>query len=160
MSTASYGGAMTAEADRPVLVAYLDLGAPPKSGNRALRQHWAARRREAAAWRARVLAAVQADERRAGYVPRASPCDRRRVVIRWTAPRPLDADNALAACKPIVDALLARRWRRRKVGQKMVAVEVPGAVPLLWDDDPAHLVLEYAPVRGRGRSLVVEVYAT
>lgn len=35
----------------------LDLGTPPRTGNRAIRQHWTARRREAKDWAVRVLAA-------------------------------------------------------------------------------------------------------
>lgn len=144
----------------PLLV--LNLGTPPRSGNRALRQHWSSRRREAKDWSVRILDAyadaLVTDFRALRAMPSlANPLTvttRRRVVVRWTAPRPPDEDNALTACKPILDCLL--RVQRRKVGGRMV--EVPGVVRVLWDDSPDHLVIEYAPARGSPRHLALEVY--
>lgn len=127
----------------------LDLDAPPRSGNRALRQHWATRRREAAQWRLRVAAAVGGR-----LVPEVSNHMRRRVVARWTAPLPPDTDRALTALAPVVDAL--KGWQMRKVGGAMVRVNT--GLWLIANDDPDHLVLEYAPERGSPRRLVMEVY--
>lgn len=80
------------------------------------------------------------------------------MVVRWIAPQPPDKSRALCAVDPIIDCLQRARWRkvgRGKKGYRMV--EVPG-VPILWSDDPDHLVLEYAPERGAKRRLVLEVY--
>lgn len=160
----------------PEPLVVLDLGTPPRSGNRALRTHWAARRREARDWAVRVLAAWRQAigstipmiwlRKRSAECPRCcaltptnDPHLQRRVVVRWIAPQPPDKSRALCAVDPIIDCL--QRVRRKKVGRGKKGywmAEVPGVVPILWRDDPDHLDLKYAPERGAPRRLVMEVY--
>jgi hypothetical protein len=74
----------------------------PLTANAYLRLHWAARRREGAAWSAYLAA-------HAGPAPSGRPLRARlSVVVRRR--RLQDPDNAVASLKPLLDALVRRGW--------------------------------------------------
>lgn len=108
-------------------------GLPPLQRAGSGGGHWRKRWAEGREWKRRVLWAT------VGEVPEA-PLERARVTCTRHSAQEPDRDNAHAAWKPLLDALVTAR--------------------ILTDDDPEHLELvvrwELAP-RGQGRvTLVVE----
>lgn len=85
----------------------------PPTGNKALRMHWAERRRHRQTWAKAVLAMGR---------PPDLPPRRAAVTIAMWRVKLQDPDNRRASVKPVLDALVTRGW--------------------LADDNDDHLVLE------------------
>ena len=136
--------------NEPILI--LELGNPPPSGNVMDRMSWKAEYRLNKNWRERVVVAARGQ----GFPP-PEEGKKRKLVIHWTAPRPPDCVNALRALKSTVEDNLRRRVQRKILG---LMKWIKGPVPVLWDDDPDHCLIEYRPQKGSPRNLIVEIWET
>ena len=135
-----------------ILLLSLDLGSPPSSGNVQDRMHWTQERKLINEWKKRVWIASNGK-----LFPPPREDELRKVTLIWEASKGdhPDEDNARRAAKRCIIDLLKRRVRRKMPDGSRV--EIPGLLPILWDDDVAHCKIEYRPMISKRKNLTVEI---
>ncbi len=119
------------------------------------RLHWSAQHGESKAWEERINKAALL----AGAVglPRAEPGQRRVVVAHFTHQLKRDDSNTLGPFNKCATDHLRQRVQRQEPLTK-THVWVEGALPVLYDDDPAHCLEIVTWTKGHPAALVVEVW--
>ncbi|MDP3767457.1 MAG: hypothetical protein Q8S13_05540 [Dehalococcoidia bacterium] len=121
-------------------LAVLTVRAATPSGNKTLRQHWAARSRARALWQTLAGSAVAEAHWQSGAIRKAER--HRRLSFLRVGNRTLDADNATAGIKMLLDALKtlgvvrddSPAWCSIDVRQRRpVAGEKPHTIVEVWE---------------------------